>query len=137
MIRRPPRSTRTDTLFPYTTLFRSRERRGMLTTNYAEAGGFLRSDPSLPRPDLQFHFVVALVDDHARKTHLGHGYSLHTCVLRPKSRGTVGLHGADPLLPPKIDPQFFSHPDDIELLLTGVKLGRRILRAKEIGRPHV
>src|SRR3546814_2412475 len=26
MIRRPPRSTRTDTLFPYTTLFRSRER---------------------------------------------------------------------------------------------------------------
>src|SRR3546814_15172508 len=28
MIRRPPRSTRTDTLFPYTTLFRSRIRRG-------------------------------------------------------------------------------------------------------------
>src|SRR3546814_11255192 len=28
MIRRPPRSTRTDTLFPYTTLFRSTERRG-------------------------------------------------------------------------------------------------------------
>src|SRR3546814_3242593 len=26
MIRRPPRSTRTDTLFPYTTLFRSRDR---------------------------------------------------------------------------------------------------------------
>lgn len=107
-----------------------RERRGMLTTNYAEAGGFLRSDPSLSRPDLQFHFVVALVDDHARKTHLGHGYSLHTCVLRPKSRGTVGLRGADPLLPPKIDPQFFSHPDDIDLLLKGVKLGRRILQAQ-------
>src|SRR3546814_6537503 len=28
MIRRPPRSTRTDTLFPYTTLFRSGRRRG-------------------------------------------------------------------------------------------------------------
>src|SRR3546814_15014295 len=28
MIRRPPRSTRTDTLFPYTTLFRSVQRRG-------------------------------------------------------------------------------------------------------------
>src|SRR3546814_3297789 len=28
MIRRPPRSTRTDTLFPYTTLFRSRHNRG-------------------------------------------------------------------------------------------------------------
>ena len=46
--------------------------------------------------------VIALVDNHARKFHLGHGYSLHTCVLRPKSRGSVGLKGADPLLPPKI-----------------------------------
>lgn len=106
-----------------------RERRGMLTTNFAESGAFLRSDPSQPRPDLQLHFVNALVDDHARKTHLGHGYSLHTCVLRPKSRGSVGLKGADPLLPPKIDPQFFSHPEDIDLLLKGVKLARRIMEA--------
>lgn len=107
-----------------------RERRGMLTSNFAEAGGFLRTDPALPRPDIQFHFVVGLVDDHLRKLHPGHGYSLHTCVLRPKSRGTVGLRGADPLLPPKIDPQFFSHPDDIDVLLKGVKLGRRILQAQ-------
>uniref|UniRef100_UPI003120290E GMC family oxidoreductase n=1 Tax=Ferrovibrio sp. TaxID=1917215 RepID=UPI003120290E len=107
-----------------------RERRGLLTSNFAEAGGFLRSDPALPRPDLQYHFVIGLVDDHARKTHLGHGYSLHTCVLRPKSRGSVGLRGADPLLPPKIDPQFFSHPEDIELLLKGVKQGRRIMAAQ-------
>lgn len=105
------------------------ERRGMLTSNFAEAGGFLRSDPSLPRPDLQLHFVVALVDNHARRLHFGHGYSLHVCVLRPKSRGHVGLKGADPLLPPKIDPQFLSHPDDAALLLCGVKLGRRIMEA--------
>ncbi|MEK9970724.1 MAG: GMC family oxidoreductase N-terminal domain-containing protein [Ferrovibrio sp.] len=105
------------------------ERKGLLTSNYAEAGAFLRSDPALPRPDLQYHFVIALVDDHARKTHLGHGYSLHTCVLRPKSRGRVGLNGADPLLPPKIDPQFLSHPDDMELLAKGVQIGRRMLQA--------
>jgi choline dehydrogenase-like flavoprotein len=107
-----------------------RERRGLLTSNYAEAGAFLRSDPALARPDLQYHFVIALVDDHARKTHLGHGYSLHTCVLRPKSRGTVGLKGADPLLPPRIDPQFLSHPDDMELLVKGVRLGQRMLQAQ-------
>ena len=39
-------------------------------------------------PDLQLFFVVAMVDDHARKLHLGHGFSCHVCVLRPKSRGT-------------------------------------------------
>lgn len=105
------------------------ERKGMLTSNFGEAGGFLRSDPTLPRPDLQLHFVTAIVDDHARKLHLGHGYSLHTCVLRPKSRGSVGLKGADPMLAPKIDPQFLSHPDDIALLLKGVKLARRIMDA--------
>lgn len=107
-----------------------RERKGLLTSNYAEVGGFLRSDPSQKRPDLQLHFVISLVDDHARKLHLGHGYSLHTCVLRPKSRGSVGLKGADPMLPPKIDPQFLSHPDDGALLLKGVKLARRIMEAE-------
>ena len=34
-----------------------RERRGLLTTNFAESGGFLRTDPALPRPDIQLHFV--------------------------------------------------------------------------------
>lgn len=112
------------------------ERKGMLTGNFAEAGGFLRSDPSLPRPDLQFHFVTALADDHVRKLHFGHGYSLHTCVLRPKSRGSVGLNGADPMLAPLIDPQFFSHPDDIALLLKGVKLARRIMQAAAFQAHH-
>src|SRR3546814_8728159 len=39
MIRRPPRSTRTDTLFPYTTLFRSRRARGGLGRRAADSGG--------------------------------------------------------------------------------------------------
>src|SRR3546814_5833109 len=38
MIRRPPRSTRTDTLFPYTTLFRSRLERIAAEINAADGG---------------------------------------------------------------------------------------------------
>jgi choline dehydrogenase-like flavoprotein len=106
-----------------------RERSGLLTTNFAESGGFIKSDPALPRPDLQLHFVVGLVDDHARKRHFCTGYSLHTCVLRPKSRGTVGLIDANPLSPPRIDPAFLSAPEDLEVLLKGVKLARRIMDA--------
>ncbi len=49
-----------------------RERRGLFTTNFAEFGGFLKTDPALPRPDIQLHFVVGLVDDHARKRHFCH-----------------------------------------------------------------
>jgi choline dehydrogenase-like flavoprotein len=106
-----------------------RERRGLFTTNFAESGGFLKTDPSLSRPDIQLHFVIGLVDDHARKRHFATGYSLHTCVLRPKSRGTVGLRDADPMTQPRIDPQFFSQPDDLDVLARGVKLGRRIMDA--------
>jgi choline dehydrogenase-like flavoprotein len=106
-----------------------RERRGLLTTNFAESGGFLRTDPGLPRPDVQLHFVLGLVDDHARKRHFATGYSLHTCVLRPKSRGSVGLIDADAISAPRIDPQFLSDPADLDVLLKGVKIARRIMEA--------
>src|SRR3546814_4275767 len=42
MIRRPPRSTRTDTLFPYTTLFRSRPVPGAATAPPCRGGGACR-----------------------------------------------------------------------------------------------
>jgi len=106
-----------------------RERRGLFTTNFAEAGGFLKTDPAVPRPDIQLHFVIGLVDDHARKRHFATGYSLHTCVLRPKSRGTVGLVDADPMSAPRIDPKFLADADDLDVLLKGVKIGRRIMDA--------
>lgn len=106
-----------------------RERRGLFTTNFAESGGFLKTDQALDRPDIQLHFVIGLVDDHARKRHFATGYSLHTCVLRPQSRGTVGLQNADPLSAPRIDPQFLGDTRDLDVLLRGVKLGRRIMDA--------
>jgi choline dehydrogenase-like flavoprotein len=55
---------------------------------------------------LQLVFVVALVDDHARKAHVSHGISCHVDVLRPYSRGTVSLQSADPRVAPVIDPRF-------------------------------
>jgi choline dehydrogenase-like flavoprotein len=106
-----------------------RERKGLLTTNFAESGGFIKTDPGLTRPDIQLHFVLGMVDDHARKRHFATGYSLHACVLRPKSRGMVRLRNADPLSAPSIDPQFLSHPDDMDVLLKGVKISRRIMEA--------
>ncbi len=106
-----------------------RARRGMLTTNFAEGGGFLKSRPELPIPDLQLHFVVALVDSHARKLHWGHGLSCHVCLLRPQSRGTVGLQGADPALPPRIDPAYLSHPQDLEDMVAGYRITQRLMQA--------
>lgn len=106
-----------------------RSRAGMLTTNFAETGGFLRSDPSVARPDIQLHFVIGIVDDHNRTIHLGHGYSCHVCVLRPKSRGTLRLASADPFAAPLIDPNFLAEDGDLETLVRGYRITRRILQA--------
>ena len=102
-------------------------RRGLLTTNFAEAGGFIRSTPSETRPDLQLHFVIGKLVDHGRATVFGHGYSCHVCVLRPKSRGSVRLASPDPMAAPAIDPNFLAEQDDVDRLVRGVKLVRRIL----------
>ena len=102
-------------------------RSGMLTTNFAEAGGFVRSAPEVERPDLQFHFVVGKLADHGRKTVFGHGYSCHVCLLRPKSRGSVTLSSADPFAAPLIDPNFLAERSDLDVLVRGFKAMRRIL----------
>src|SRR5690606_12682742 len=41
-----------------------RSKTGPLTTNIAEAGGFLKTDPTEAEPDIQLHFLPALVDNH-------------------------------------------------------------------------
>lgn len=104
-------------------------RSGMLTSNFAEAGGFLKTSPEEPVPDVQLHFVVAIVADHARKLHFSLGFSCHVCVLRPRSRGTLRLASRDPMADPLIDPAFLADPDDLERMVRGFRLTRTILEA--------
>lgn len=101
----------------------------MVASSIAEAGSFFKTDPSLDRPDVQTHFVISIVDDHARKLHLGHGYSCHVCVLRPHSRGEVFLHSGDPMADPGIDPKFLSDDRDLQTLIKGAKMTRAVLEA--------
>src|SRR5258707_503031 len=80
-----------------------RERRGPMTSNIAECGGFLKTRPDLEVPDIQLHFCMAMVNDHGRKPRWGTGFSCHVCLLRPKSRGSVSLPSAHPPAAPAID----------------------------------
>ncbi|WP_050385627.1 GMC family oxidoreductase [Bradyrhizobium pachyrhizi] len=106
-----------------------RERRGPLTSNFAECGGFLKTRPDLDIPDIQLHFGMAMVDDHGRKRHGGTGFSCHVCLLRPKSRGSVALAGNDPMQAPLIDPNFLGEEDDLESMVAGYKTTRRLMEA--------
>ena len=106
-----------------------RLREGMIATNFAEAGGFLKTDPKLEAPDVQLHFVVSLVEDHARKLHMAHGYSCHVCVLRPQSRGQLTLSSNSMRDAPLIDPGFLTEEEDLETLVRGYKLTKRLMDA--------
>lgn len=106
------------------------KRSGLMTTTFATSGAFMRSSPEVPRPDLQLVFVIAIVDDHARKMHWGHGVSCHVEVLRPYSRGTVALQSTDAHAPPLIDPQFLADARDLDLLLTGARMQQRIMESQ-------
>jgi choline dehydrogenase-like flavoprotein len=102
-------------------------RSGVLTSNFAEAGGFIKSQPSEAVPDLQLHFVVGKLVNHGRTTTLGHGFSCHVCLLRPLSRGSVTLASKDPMAMPLVDPDFLGSRDDMDRLIRGFKLVRQIL----------
>jgi choline dehydrogenase-like flavoprotein len=104
-----------------------RERRGPITTNFAECGGFLKTRPDLDLPDIQLHFIIAMLDDHGRKRHKEAGFSCHVCLLRPKSRGSVWLKNADPTQAPLIDPNFLGEEADVEAMVAGYKTTRRLM----------
>lgn len=106
--------------------------RGMLSSNMVEAGGFVRSQPSEPRPDIQFHIIPGRKSHRGRMVEYGHGVSLHTCVLRPESRGSVTrsrLAG-----PPDIDLGLLTVEADVTRLMRGVRMARAILQEPPMAR---
>ncbi|TMM48076.1 GMC family oxidoreductase [Qipengyuania marisflavi] len=103
-----------------------RHRTGMLTTNYAESGGFVTLGKNAPAPDIQYHFIRAIIQNHGRDKVAERGFSLHACVLRPESRGWVKLASADPAAAPAINPNFLSDQRDMDLLKEGARLMNRI-----------
>ena len=108
--------------------WRSR-RTGLITSPFVCSGAFVKSAPDVVAPDLQLLMVLAIVDDHARKMHLGHGLSCHVDLLRPYSRGTVALASRDPRDAPLIDPQFLSDERDMAVLLKGGQIQQSIMES--------
>ena len=104
-------------------------RDGPFASNVYEAHGLVRSDPNMDRPDLQIVFIPAHRNVSKFPLPLGHGYGMNIVALAPKSRGRVTLKSADPRVAPDINPNFLDVPEDIEPLVEGFKLSRRILAA--------
>jgi choline dehydrogenase len=100
--------------------------RGPLTSNVAEACAFVKSDPALDRPDLQFHFAPGFFYQHGLSDLKHIAFSFGPCLVQPKSRGTLRLRSNNPLDAPLADPNYLADDSDLRALLHGVKLARTI-----------
>lgn len=103
------------------------DRRGPGSSNIAEAGGFIVSHDAVDdRPDIQMHFVPALLDDHGRNRLPGYGMTIHACSLRPQSRGEITLQSADPATAPAIQPRYLDSEYDRKMMLTCARSAREV-----------
>jgi len=100
---------------------------GPATSNIAEAGGFVTSSLAADdRPDIQFHFVPAMLDDHGRNILPGRGMTIHACQLRPESRGEIRLNSTDPTRAPAIQPNYLQTGHDLDMMLECARWSKEI-----------
>jgi choline dehydrogenase len=103
-------------------------RGGPLSVFPMNAMAFLKSDPRLERPDIQYYLVPSAVNQNGSDSYLPqfHGYSIHWCGLRPESRGAVGLKSPEPEAAPRITHNFLTAPEDKALNRYAFRLARKL-----------
>ena len=108
---------------------------GPMTICIAEAGAFIRSSNEVEAPDVQVHCLPVINIDHGRQRRKGHGVTINTCHLRPRSIGSVSLRSANPEDPPLIDPNYLGDSEgyDWKTSIEGFRRGRRLLQTEALG----
>ena len=104
-------------------------KKGLLTSNVAECGGFLSLDSGAEVPDLQFHFAPGFYKNHGFDNPQGHGFGIAPTLVQPASRGRLTLASKNPLEPPVIDPRYLTDPRDLEVLCRGARRGQEIVES--------
>ena len=103
-------------------------KKGPLTSNIAEAGGFMKSRPSLAIPDIELLFAPTFYMDHGFANPQAAGISIGVAIQKPESRGTVTLRTNNPVDAPIIQPNYLQAESDLNVGIEGVKFAREILQ---------
>lgn len=102
-------------------------RKGLGGTNHFESGGFIRSEPGLRWPNLQYHFLPMAISYDGSSTADSHGYQAHVGPMRPESRGSVSLGSSNHRDAPHIFFNYMAAERDRREMRDGVRLTREIL----------
>ena len=99
----------------------SEERRGPLTSNVGEGGGFITTRLDQYEPDVQLTMGAAMFIDEALTAPYDHAFGLGACVLKPTSRGKVTLRSARPDAKPRILGNLLATPEDRATMIEGIR----------------
>jgi choline dehydrogenase-like flavoprotein len=102
------------------------EGRGPLSSNIPEAGGFFRTSPDLPAPDVEFHFAPSIFFDEGLNAPTDSGYAFGPVVIKPTSRGSVRLRTPMPDSKPLVLCNFLTTEEDRRSVIEGVRIGLAI-----------
>jgi choline dehydrogenase len=102
-------------------------RKGLLAIGAGYAGGFFRTSEQAATPDVQVHFIIFSGETSGAALHPFPGFIASVCQLRPESRGFVRIKSADPAQAPTIQPHYLSSAFDRDVVVSGLKLLRRIM----------
>ncbi len=105
---------------------------GPMTTNIAEAGGFARTDPALPAPDIQWHVLPVPYVNDGLADPASRALSVLVTLVSVGSRGRVRLRSNDPRHKPAVDPAYLSDSSDIDPLVGGVAMVREFAAARPL-----
>ena len=101
-------------------------RRGPLTMAPSQLGAFTKSDPSLERPNLQYHIQPLSLDKFGDPLHPFPAFTVSVTNLRPTSRGWLKLKSSDPAAAPAIHPNYLATPEDRRVAADAIRITRRI-----------
>lgn len=115
-------------------------RRGWMGKTFLEGGGFVKTSPDQPRPNLQFHSIPWAYpepnDDYPEKASICKTpcFTMLPSLIYPKSRGEIRLRTSNPADAPVIDPHYLEVDDDMKILMTGVRLTREIAKTEPLSK---
>ncbi|MGH2855869.1 MAG: GMC family oxidoreductase [Solirubrobacteraceae bacterium] len=107
--------------------------RGPLTSNFAESGGFIRSDDGLGAPDVQLHMIPLLFPEAGAGEIRVDGWALSACLLRPSSSGFVKLRSRVPTAKPRVLHNYLTTEEDRAAMVRGVRRALAIAGRPALG----
>ncbi|MEB0030735.1 GMC family oxidoreductase [Undibacterium sp. RTI2.1] len=102
---------------------------GPMSMAPSQLGAFTRSDDTQLSPNLQYHVQPLTLEKFGDPLHSFPAFTASVCNLRPTSRGHVRIASADPLVAPKITPNYLSTPEDRKIAADSLTLTRKIVAA--------